>query len=299
MAVPNMPLETTIPVGYTPHNSLHVNANEAVNYLGNDSHAVNLVFASPSAAPGAADFRALVYSDIAAALLAATSVEIGGTKASSDFAAFAQTFTDPAASMNAVSVYGTEVQTAASANRVIGLNVVATLNNATFNNTNANGINAFAAQVNVTGTAGTVTSALAGSISAGASAGATVTKMTGYRIFAFTSTGGSTIASVIGLEVRDQTAGATNNVNLWLGSSGAPSPVGQWNLYVQSSKDSAFAGNVRFGGLTTPAAAVDVTGTARVDVLRIDQTPVAATPTPTHTFTIDLNGTTYRVPCVV
>ena len=42
-----------------------------------------------------------------------------------------------------------------------------------------------------------------------------------------------------------------------------------------------------------------IDGTAQVDALRIDQTPVAATPTPTHTFTVSLDGTTYRVPCVI
>lgn len=44
---------------------------------------------------------------------------------------------------------------------------------------------------------------------------------------------------------------------------------------------------------------LDVIGLSRCDSLRIDQTPAGGTPTPTHTFTINLNGTTYRVPCVV
>jgi hypothetical protein len=47
------------------------------------------------------------------------------------------------------------------------------------------------------------------------------------------------------------------------------------------------------------SSGIDVTGLARCDTFRLDQTPVAATPTPTHTFTISLNGTTYRIPCVV
>jgi hypothetical protein len=51
--------------------------------------------------------------------------------------------------------------------------------------------------------------------------------------------------------------------------------------------------------LSLNSSGIDVTGLARCDTFRLDQTPVAATPTPTHTFTISLNGTTYRIPCVV
>jgi hypothetical protein len=53
------------------------------------------------------------------------------------------------------------------------------------------------------------------------------------------------------------------------------------------------------GGDATIVGTLDVQGAARCDSLRIDQTPVAETPTPTHTFTISLNGTTYRIPCLV
>lgn len=51
--------------------------------------------------------------------------------------------------------------------------------------------------------------------------------------------------------------------------------------------------------LALTATTLDMVGLMRCDSFRIDQAPVAATPTPTHTFTISLNGTTYRVPCVV
>lgn len=51
--------------------------------------------------------------------------------------------------------------------------------------------------------------------------------------------------------------------------------------------------------MTADATGIDVTGLARCDSLRIDQAPVAATPTPTHTISINLNGTAYRIPCVV
>lgn len=47
------------------------------------------------------------------------------------------------------------------------------------------------------------------------------------------------------------------------------------------------------------AASVNVTGALQCDSLRVDQNPTAETPVPTHTFTVSLNGTTYRVPCLV
>lgn len=46
---------------------------------------------------------------------------------------------------------------------------------------------------------------------------------------------------------------------------------------------------------TTP---LEVIGTLRTDALRLDITPTSETITPTHTFTINLNGTDYKVPVV-
>lgn len=50
---------------------------------------------------------------------------------------------------------------------------------------------------------------------------------------------------------------------------------------------------------TFSTTGLDVVGEARCDTLRIDVAPTAATPTPTHTIPINVNGTVYRVPCVV
>lgn len=50
---------------------------------------------------------------------------------------------------------------------------------------------------------------------------------------------------------------------------------------------------------STVYARVTSTGVGRFVGLRIDQAPVAATPTPTHTITVNLNGTDYRIPCVI
>lgn len=47
------------------------------------------------------------------------------------------------------------------------------------------------------------------------------------------------------------------------------------------------------------SSGLNVTGEVQTDTLRIDQTPVAETPTPTHTIVININGTVYRIPCLV
>lgn len=44
---------------------------------------------------------------------------------------------------------------------------------------------------------------------------------------------------------------------------------------------------------------LDVTGELRCDTFRIDATPTAGATTPTHHFTVNLNGTNYRVPCLI
>lgn len=49
-------------------------------------------------------------------------------------------------------------------------------------------------------------------------------------------------------------------------------------------------------GTATPASKLEVNGTARIDALRLDQTPTAGAVTLTHYVTVDLNGTTYRIP---
>lgn len=172
------------------------------------------------------------------------------------------TFPDPSGAPNAVTIDATQTQTANNANRVLGISVDAELNNATFNNTNANGVGAFIMTVSATGTAGTVTALLGASVSGSAANGVTVTKLTGLRVFAFTTSAGGVITSAIGMEARDQTAGGTNNVNLWLGSSGAASPVGSWNLYGQSTKASALAGSLSLGGTHTPSFVLSLSGEA-------------------------------------
>lgn len=57
-----------------------------------------------------------------------------------------------------------------------------------------------------------------------------------------------------------------------------------------------------FTGTMTAAAAtftgIDVAGLSRCDSFRIDQSPTAETIVCTHTITISINGTNYKIPAV-
>lgn len=68
MPMPNVPFDETHIVFDTGHTQEHNEISEALNYLGSDSQAANLIFSTPSGAPGAGDFRALTGVDIDAAL---------------------------------------------------------------------------------------------------------------------------------------------------------------------------------------------------------------------------------------
>lgn len=65
-----------------------------------------------------------------------------------------------------------------------------------------------------------------------------------------------------------------------------------------ASADNYFAGDVGIKTLV-PNNALDVTGTVQADGLRLDVTPTAETIVPTHTITISVNGTSYKIPIVL
>lgn len=63
------------------------------------------------------------------------------------------------------------------------------------------------------------------------------------------------ITTSIGVSIEAQTLG-TNNTNLLIGTVA----TGTWSIYNNSTSDNAHGGNSRFGGVTAPTTAVDVTG---------------------------------------
>lgn len=146
---------------------------------------------------------------------------------------------------------------------------------------------------NITLTSGNVTTALGYTPVNPASAA-----ITGGTIAGLTSL---TVTGVVGMAAIN--SGANTRVDVFADGTGG---------IIQGSTSSGAGFNVlnvigttvNFKSSTTTIAVLntsgfDVQSLLRCDSFRIDQTPTAATPVPTHTFTLNLNGTTYRVPCVV
>lgn len=120
-----------------------------------------------------------------------------------------------------------------------------------------------------TGTLGGVNANFTGNVTLGDASGDTLTvAATATFTPRISAGGGLTSRSGAGVQFND----AANSVGITINNDGS-------NLTVSSG--------------------VTASGQVRAPSLRIDQTPVAATPTPTHTFTVILDGITYRVPCVI
>jgi hypothetical protein len=109
----------------------------------------------------------------------------------------------------------------------------------------------------------------------------TLTNGRGIMVPDFINSGGGAISNRTGIAVDEITAGTTTT-NLLLGA--LTNPAGNWSLYSASTRNSAFAGNVRVGGTTAPTVALDVTGAAAIS------TTLAVTGNTTLTGDIAVNG---------
>lgn len=68
---------------------------------------------------------------------------------------------------------------------------------------------------------------------------------------------GSTVTLQVGFRVKPSFNTATNNIGFL---SSVPTGSGEYNFYADTQAENIFYGPTRFGGVTTPVAAVDVTG---------------------------------------
>lgn len=288
MPFPAVPLPSPVPVGYTPHNDLHTDISDDINYLGSDSHAAGLFLASPSAAPGAADFRVITAADIATALGAGTgSIVItapGTLTVSSD--------TDVSTILGRTRIDSRAADTANFSHFDFTAGTDYALRQLSTGTTIVNAPTGQTVSLRVN----------ASQVVAIAAASVTLSQI----LVVLSDTDATTVLGRIRLSSPttdeanfshfDQTAAA--NYALKQTSAGTTSvnaPTGQ--TVVMRINNVAI--ETIAGTQVTYVQPVDVQALLRCDSFQLDQTPTAETPTPTHTFTISLDGTTYRIPCLV
>lgn len=251
MPVPGLPLPSPVAVGYQPHEDLHTDANDALNYLGSDSQSANLFLASPSGSSGAADFRAITAADIAAALAGGSGAIVLNEQAA------------PATPTNAIALFSD------TNNRLAWKHE-----------------NGFVVALGTQGVSADSVFSFPGN-------GGTVVTQTATQTLSAKS-----FSSPVMFNSTETAFGSGAIASVY----GVASTIGQaGDLVLQSRATAARAVHIVTG--ITPAIRLTVGGTGVVDVvsgvLNLNQAPVAGAVVPTHTFTVTLQGVTYRVPCLV
>lgn len=99
--------------------------------------------------------------------------------------------------------------------------------------------------------------------------------------------GGTSTTAGLTLQTTTGVGGASSIFKVLVGNNGATEAI-----TILSNGDV---------GIKTPAPnnALDITGTVQADGLRLDVTPTAETIVPTHTITISVSGTNYKIPLVL
>src|SRR6185503_8420029 len=80
----------------------------------------------------------------------------------------------------------------------------------------------------------------------------TITTAMGWRVIDGAKGAAITVTSLVGGAIADQTIGGTNNANLILGTTTAPS--GTWSLYNVSIQNNYFNGNILVNTVTAPSS---------------------------------------------
>jgi hypothetical protein len=126
----------------------------------------------------------------------------------------------------------------------------------------------------------------------------TIQQIIGFNSGFATKGAGSAIVNVFGYFADNGigTAAATSNMSGFY--SNITAVTNAWNFYAAGTANNAFAGNTRFGGVTAPTVAVDVTGSLSVSGAivgrinpRITNVASSATPTPDVSTTDQYNIT--------
>jgi hypothetical protein len=85
----------------------------------------------------------------------------------------------------------------------------------------------------------------------------TVNALSHFRATQLAPTFDATVNNQYGVFIEDTLIGATNNYGVY---SDIAAATDDWNFFANGTANNAFAGNTRFGGVTAPVVAVDVTG---------------------------------------
>jgi hypothetical protein len=145
-----------------------------------------------------------------------------------------------------------------TASTVVGID-----NSVNFNSgaTVSSSVSATAIRATINGTPGQSYGSLTGLFARVAMNGATAAT-SAFGINIGTPAGGAVIASLIGMNIREQ-SGGVSNYNITLGPSNVPTDAGNFSIYNSSTRNNYFAGNLGIRTVT-PGSALDVKGTLRL-----------------------------------
>lgn len=198
----------------------------------------------------------VVYASSTSALATGSALTFDGTNFATTGSATATAFIPSSSTIPTNGLYLSAANTVAFATDSIQRFRIASTGQATFTVANMTAANPSAFVVNSTGKAAQ-TGTYTGLIST-VNTDATYTGA-GSIISVYADIGSFSVAptNVYGFYVPSGFTGATNNYGFY---STIASAANRWNFFANGTANNAYAGNSRFGGVTAPTVAVDVTG---------------------------------------
>jgi hypothetical protein len=167
------------------------------------------------------------------------------------------TVADPAGTIEGVDAAITTTYTSNNAQNISALRGAVTINAS--GQTITNFQTGFLGSAIASGATGTVTNLIgARSVTQNTGAG-TVIKGYGWYSSAVVNSGGGTFTGFAGVAVTTSTGVATNTTDVLVNTGAPPTiPVGDWSLYINTSKDGVLLGKLSIGKVTAPGSTLDL-----------------------------------------